>query len=233
MGLLQGKIEGRTFVITDSFSLPVSGTETRVNAGEEANEYMVQYMEYAEGTRFSGHPVVGWYHSHPGYGCWLSGVDVATQRLYQDHQEPFVAVVIDPVKTIEAGRVVMGAFRTLKSGEATTKRLRQDSKGVIPQEKIEDFGAHQKEYYSLSIDVTVSPSDRAILKLIETKGMPQDACSESPCILQKRPDLELIELSSLESLLDSVKDSSLSAKIDVLPQVNFLLRQCSCSLLRS
>jgi COP9 signalosome complex subunit 5 len=23
--------------------------------------------------------VVGWYHSHPGYGCWLSGIDVGTQ----------------------------------------------------------------------------------------------------------------------------------------------------------
>ena len=22
--------------------------------------------------------VVGWYHSHPGFGCWLSGVDVRT-----------------------------------------------------------------------------------------------------------------------------------------------------------
>jgi proteasome lid subunit RPN8/RPN11 len=23
--------------------------------------------------------VCGWYHSHPGYGCWLSGIDVQTQ----------------------------------------------------------------------------------------------------------------------------------------------------------
>jgi proteasome lid subunit RPN8/RPN11 len=23
--------------------------------------------------------VVGWYHSHPGFGCWLSGVDMSTQ----------------------------------------------------------------------------------------------------------------------------------------------------------
>ena len=25
--------------------------------------------------------VVGWYHSHPGFGCWLSGVDVHTQQV--------------------------------------------------------------------------------------------------------------------------------------------------------
>jgi hypothetical protein len=25
--------------------------------------------------------VVGWYHSHPGFGCWLSGTDVGTQKV--------------------------------------------------------------------------------------------------------------------------------------------------------
>lgn len=25
--------------------------------------------------------VVGWYHSHPGFGCWLSGVDINTQQV--------------------------------------------------------------------------------------------------------------------------------------------------------
>lgn len=25
--------------------------------------------------------VVGWYHSHPGWGCWLSGVDMNTQQV--------------------------------------------------------------------------------------------------------------------------------------------------------
>jgi 26S proteasome regulatory subunit N11 len=27
--------------------------------------------------------VVGWYHSHPGFGCWLSGVDMATQQSFE------------------------------------------------------------------------------------------------------------------------------------------------------
>lgn len=24
---------------------------------------------------------MGWYHSHPGFGCWLSSVDVNTQAV--------------------------------------------------------------------------------------------------------------------------------------------------------
>lgn len=45
MGLMYGKVQGTSLVIMDSFALPVQGTETRVNAQNEANEYMVQYIE--------------------------------------------------------------------------------------------------------------------------------------------------------------------------------------------
>ncbi|KAL9691453.1 hypothetical protein QQ045_011877 [Rhodiola kirilowii] len=32
--------------------------------------------------------VVGWYHSHPGFGCWLSGVDINTEQNFEalNHQ---------------------------------------------------------------------------------------------------------------------------------------------------
>lgn len=32
-------------MVMDSFALPVQGTETRVNAASEANEYMVEFLE--------------------------------------------------------------------------------------------------------------------------------------------------------------------------------------------
>ena len=51
MGLMQGKVMGTTLVIMDSFALPVQGTETRVNAANEANEYMVQYIEGSSQVR--------------------------------------------------------------------------------------------------------------------------------------------------------------------------------------
>lgn len=33
--------------------------------------------------------VVGWYHSHPGFGCWLSSVDINTQQvnIYNSRKE--------------------------------------------------------------------------------------------------------------------------------------------------
>ena len=51
MGMMQGKVVGNSIVIMDSFALPVQGTETRVNAGEEANAYMVEYVSASEMVR--------------------------------------------------------------------------------------------------------------------------------------------------------------------------------------
>ena len=48
MGMVQGKVVGNALVVIDSFALPVQGTETRVNAASEANEYMVEYIQGSE-----------------------------------------------------------------------------------------------------------------------------------------------------------------------------------------
>lgn len=115
MGLVQGRVEANTLIILDSFALPVEGTETRVNAQAQAYEYMINYAESCKSVGRM-EQVVGWYHSHPGYGCWLSGIDVSTQTLNQQFTEPFVAIVIDPIRTVTAGKVDIGAFRTYPKG---------------------------------------------------------------------------------------------------------------------
>ena len=56
MGLMQGKVVGNSIVIMDSFALPVQGTETRVNAASEANEYMVEYIQGSEKVCTVPHP---------------------------------------------------------------------------------------------------------------------------------------------------------------------------------
>jgi COP9 signalosome complex subunit 5 len=59
MGLMQGKIDGDTFIVMDSFALPVEGTETRVNAMAEAYEYMVNYSDLS-GKVERTENVIGW-----------------------------------------------------------------------------------------------------------------------------------------------------------------------------
>lgn len=168
MGLMQGYILPNTFVVTDAFRLPVEGTETRVNAQDEANEYMVSYLQSCrDAGRMEN--AVGWYHSHPGYGCWLSGIDVMTQDM-QQLSGPFVAVVIDPERTISAGKVDIGAFRTLPKDYTPPKTGDDDDEyQAIPLNKVEDFGAHASQYYSLEVSHFKSTLDTELLSLLWNK----------------------------------------------------------------
>jgi len=169
MGLMQGYISGSTIVVTDAFRLPVEGTETRVNAQEEANEYMVNFLQRArEAGRLEN--AVGWYHSHPGYGCWLSGVDVNTQMQQQLYSDPFVAVVIDPDRTISAGKVEIGAFRTYPEDyKPAISADSSDGHETIPLGKIEDFGAYADRYYSLEVSHFKSSLDSQLLEALWNK----------------------------------------------------------------
>lgn len=45
--------------------------------------------------------VVGWYHSHPGFGCWLSSVDISTQRSFEALSDRAVAIVVDPIQSVK------------------------------------------------------------------------------------------------------------------------------------
>lgn len=148
MGLMQGKVDGDTFIVLDAFALPVEGTETRVNAGNEAIEYTNVYTELAAKVGRMEN-VVGWYHSHPGFGCWLSGIDVSTQMTNQLYQDPFMAVVIDPLKTISAGKVDIKAFRTYPEGYKPPES--SSSYMSVPLDKVDDFGMYWDKYYEVCV----------------------------------------------------------------------------------
>lgn len=167
MGLMLGKVDGDTMIVMDAFALPVEGTETRVNAQAAAYEYMAAYTESAKLVgRLEN--AIGWYHSHPGYGCWLSGIDVGTQMVNQQFQEPFVAIVIDPTRTISAGKVNLGAFRTYPKGYKPPDEGPSEYQ-TIPLNKIEDFGVHCKQYYSLEVSYFKSSLDRKLLEMLWNK----------------------------------------------------------------
>jgi proteasome lid subunit RPN8/RPN11 len=53
-----------------------------------------------------GSNVIGWYHTHPGMGAFLSPTDLRTQQLYFQSRWQ-IAVVIDPVR--RETRIFFGA----------------------------------------------------------------------------------------------------------------------------
>ena len=44
--------------------------------------------------------VVGWYHSHPGFGCWLSGVDMQTQTSFEQLNKRAVCSFLNELKKL-------------------------------------------------------------------------------------------------------------------------------------
>ncbi|KAL5972736.1 proteasome regulatory particle subunit RPN11 [Asimina triloba] len=213
MGLMQGKVDGDAFVVMDAFALPVEGTETRVNAQADAYEYMVEYSQTNKQNHYTAEAwsrreagrlenVVGWYHSHPGYGCWLSGIDVSTQMLNQQYQEPFLAIVIDPTRTVSAGKVEIGAFRTYPQGYKPPDEPVSEYQ-TIPLNKIEDFGVHCKQYYALDITYFKSSLDCHLLDLLWNKYW-VNTLSSSPLLANR--DYVAGQISDLAEKLEQAEN---------------------------
>lgn len=209
MGMLTGKVVGNTLVVMDVYSLPVEGTETRVNAQSEAYEYMVQYLDHLKEVGREEH-IVGWYHSHPGYGCWLSGIDVATQSLNQNFQDPYLAIVVDPILTVNQGKVDIGAFRTFPIGYTANKKSDNAISTVQIKSKgrKHDFGMHADKYYALDIKFFKSSADEALIDTILNKSWISNLLQST----SSREEYDLRLASKVESLL-SIKREAVSNSI--------------------
>lgn len=153
MGLMLGEfVDEYTVQVVDVFAMPQSGTGVSVEAVDPVFQTKMMDM-----LRQTGRPesVVGWYHSHPGFGCWLSSVDVNTQQSFEQLTPRAVAVVVDPIQSVK-GKVVIDAFRliqpqTVVMGQEprqTTSNLGHLNKPSI-QALIHGLNRH---YYSIGIN---------------------------------------------------------------------------------
>merc|ERR1719198_2930380 len=110
MGLMLGQfVDDFTINCVDVFAMPQSGTGVSVEAVDPV--FQTKMIEMLKQT---GRPeiVVGWYHSHPGFGCWLSGVDINTQQSFEALNPRAVSIVIDPIQSVK-GKVVIDCFRSI------------------------------------------------------------------------------------------------------------------------
>ncbi|CCH58918.1 hypothetical protein TBLA_0B00750 [Henningerozyma blattae CBS 6284] len=162
MGMLIGTTDYTEFIIYDSYALPVEGTETRVNAQLESYEYMVSYVnEMLQGQGNSHRTVIGWYHSHPGYDCWLSSIDMQTQNLNQTYQDPFVAIVVDPHKSLKEKKLAIGAFRTtINTDDDNIESLNNTNETIDPN--IGTAESPKLSSYELKVEIFESKYDGAL-----------------------------------------------------------------------
>lgn len=164
MGLMLGTfIDDYTVRVTDVFAMPQSGTGVSVEAVDPV--YQTKMMEMLTQTGRS-EMVVGWYHSHPGFGCWLSGVDMNTQQSFEQLNPRAVAVVIDPIQSVR-GKVVIDAFRLINPHLIM--------KGMEPRQTTSNIGHLSKpsitallhglnrHYYSIAINYRKNELEQSML----------------------------------------------------------------------
>ena len=102
--------------------------------------------------------------------------------LNQTYQEPWLGVVIDPVRTMSAGRVDIGAFRTYPEGYTPPSGSGEGEYQSIPMEKIEDFGVHASKYYALDVSYFRSEVDAGLLQELWSRYW-VDTISQSPLFM--------------------------------------------------
>ncbi|PVG00517.1 Mov34-domain-containing protein [Serendipita vermifera] len=164
MGLMLGEfVDEYTIQVVDVFAMPQSGTTVSVESVDHV--FQTKMLEMLKQT---GRPemVVGWYHSHPGFGCWLSSVDIHTQQTFEMMNSRAVAVVVDPIQSVK-GKVVIDAFRTIPS---TTVVM-----GVEPRQTTSNIGHIKKpsiqalihglnrHYYSIAVNYRKTELEQTML----------------------------------------------------------------------
>ena len=92
LGLLMGRMEGQVLIIEDAVTGEITGGKDNVVM---PGETLAKIADDIVSRRAKGN-IVGWYHSHPGYGIFMSEVDNETQSKLQQFSPYVVALVADP-----------------------------------------------------------------------------------------------------------------------------------------
>ncbi len=179
MGLMLGRPDPnttKTLIVTDVFPLPIEGFETRVIADDEdVVNYMIALGESLESTRKE--KFMGWYHSHPfevgvNSHCFLSSTDISTQLQWQraeDHNgNPFLAIVIDPLRSLAKNKPEVKAFRVYPPEYNSPVTNQCPDGSIIKEEKtrLEKWGSCWSRYYELEIDYFMSKSARNVMDIL-------------------------------------------------------------------
>lgn len=171
MGLMLGEfVDEYTVRCDDVFAMPQSGTGVSVEAVDPV--FQAKMLEMLKQT---GRPemVVGWYHSHPGFGPWLSGVDINTQQSFETLTERAVAVVVDPIQSVK-GKVVIDAFRLINPHTMVLGQEPRQSTSVLGHLQKPSVVAliHglNRHYYSISINYRMNELEQKMLMNLNKKS---------------------------------------------------------------
>jgi len=215
MGYLQGKVDGDTFVILDSFPVNAQYSETAVEINQTATEQQVRQVCMSPGVGRTEN-VRGWYHTHPGLTLFFSNVDVLNQ-LHCQHTynlDPYIALVCEPVQMLNLKTVRIGAFRVFPKGysgephsDSTFDKdaLWADAPQVYKPIEGDLKGANET-YYRLPVEIFKSKMDNDILHKLFSADWAKSLAA--PAFVSE--ELKTMQMKDLADRLDKVPASQSS-----------------------
>jgi COP9 signalosome complex subunit 5 len=205
-------------VIINAYPLPITGFETRVIADDaDTVNFMINLSESLEGK---DETIAGWYHSHPfDLGplshSFFSSTDLSTQLSWQrsedPHGNPWIGLVVDPIRSIHKREFAMKTFR------AFPPEYESPVSGMCPdgsilnneKERLEKWGSCWNRYYELKNEFHMSPLANGILgELDKNQGWVNR--------LLKRGDVEVKEQESgvIDDLAEKINPKSIKGHSD-------------------
>ncbi|MFX1564342.1 MAG: Mov34/MPN/PAD-1 family protein [Promethearchaeota archaeon] len=97
-GFLIGRVQGQKLFVTRATFPRQIGTSTHVAINDIDMALLAEDL-IEQGT---GEAIIGWWHTHPSLGVFMSGTDITTQERYQAFFPQAIALVVDPVKFSES-----------------------------------------------------------------------------------------------------------------------------------
>ena len=81
MGVMLGEfVDDFTISVVDVYAMPQIASTVSVESVDPVYQTKMSELLKLVARR---EDCVGWYHSHPGFGCWLSMVDITTQKSFE------------------------------------------------------------------------------------------------------------------------------------------------------
>lgn len=186
MGILIGRPDyedKHCFIISDAQPLPIEGFETRVIAdSEEVINHMIglgDSYELSRKERFCG-----WYHTHPfevgvNSHCFLSSTDISTQLQWQRTEDnngyPWLAIVIDPLRSMAKGHPELAAFRAYPPEYNAPSFQTPDGEYVTDERvRIEKWGICWNRFYKLEVEYFISTLAQTTLGILKNNFLWQN-----------------------------------------------------------
>lgn len=216
MGILIGRPDTEdphALIISDAYALPIEGFETSVVADNiEVQNFQIQLGEMVELTRLE--QFCGWYHTHPfdvdvNSHCFFSNTDISTQLNWQMSEDrngnPFLGIVIDPLRSLAKGRPEMAAFRAYPPGFAPP--LNETPDGTFCADKKtneEKWGASWSSYYKMEMDYFMSPLAQSTLGILKNNFLWQNSFTSTPMLEPDHQQRLAERVGAVAKQLDSV-----------------------------